>query len=335
MAIDVFVSYHAQTGLETARAVVQKLEANGLRCWYQERDSGGYYASMITRTVASCGVFVVILSQGATKSKFVKSELAMAYERDGLQILPLRVSADKLSDSATFYLSGLHWIDAVERPLNAALEDLCTRALKVLGRSAPISGAVIPAKTETIRYNNGCVYTGQVVNGRRHGRGTLTWPSGSVYEGDWRDNKRTGKGKYTWSNGDIYEGDFVDGKITGKGKKIWASGDVYEGDWRADKRAGKGKYTWSNGDIYEGDFVDGNFIGKGKKIWVNGSVYEGDWRDDKPTGKGKLTWGKDTKWAGDVYEGDWRDGKRTGTGTYTYADGRIESGRWKDDEFLG
>ena len=226
MAIDVFVSYHAQTGLETARAVVQKLEANGLRCWYQERDSGGYYASMITRTVATCGVFVVILSQGATKSKFVKSELAMAFERDGLQILPLRVSADKLSDSATFYLSGLHWIDGVERPLDAALQDLCTRALKVLGRSTPISGAVIPAKTETIRYNDGCVYTGQVVNGKRHGKGTLTWPSGSVYEGDWRDDKRTGKGKYTWSSGNVYEGDFVDGNFTGKGKKIWANGSV-------------------------------------------------------------------------------------------------------------
>ena len=312
MAIDVFVSYHAQTGLETARAVVQKLEANGLRCWYQERDSGGYYASMITRTVASCGVFVVILSQGATKSKFVKSELAMAYERDGLQILPLRVSADKLSDSATFYLSGLHWIDAVERPLDAALEDLCTRALKVLGRSAPISGAVIPAKTETIRYNDGRVYTGQVVNGRRHGRGTLTWPSGDIYEGDWRDDKQNGKGKYTWPDGTIYEGDFVNGNFTGKGK-----------------------YTWSSGNVYEGDFVDGNFTGKGKKIWVDGSVYEGDWRDDKRTGKGKCTWGKDTKWAGDVYEGDWRDGKRTGTGTYTYADGRIQSGRWKDGKFLG
>ena len=358
MAIDVFVSYHAQTGLETARAVVQKLEANGLRCWYQERDSGGYYASMITRTVATCGVFVVILSQGATKSKFVKSELAMAFERDGLQILPLRVSADKLSDSATFYLSGLHWIDGVERPLDAALQDLCTRALKVLGRSTPISGAVIPAKTETIRYNDGCVYTGQVVNGKRHGKGTLTWPSGSVYEGDWRDDKRTGKGKYTWPSGNVYEGDFVDGNFTGKGKKIWANGSVYEGDWRDDKRTGKGKYTWSDGDIYEGDwrddkrtgkgkytwpsgtiyegdFVDGKITGKGKKIWPNGDTYEGDWRNDMKNGKGKYTWGKNTQWAGDVYVGDWQDDGRTGTGTYTYADGRIQSGRWKDGKFLG
>ena len=183
MAIDVFVSYHTQTGLETVRAVVQKLESQGLRCWYQDRDSGGYYASVITRMIAQCGVFVVILSQEATRSKFVKSELAMAYERDGLQILPLRVSADKLSDSATFYLSGLHWIDAVNRSLDAALDDLCSRALKALGRTTPIYSPWVQSKMETVRYEDGSVYEGPLVDGKRHGRGRLTWPSGDVYEG--------------------------------------------------------------------------------------------------------------------------------------------------------
>ena len=309
MAIDVFVSYHAQTGLEIARSVVQKLEANGLRCWYQERDSGGYYASMITRTVASCGVFVVILSQGATKSKFVKSELAMAFERDRLPILPLRVSADKLSDSATFYLSGLHWIDALERPLDAALEDLCRRTLRALNRSE------IPV--ETIRYDDGCVYTGQVVNGKRNGKGKYTWGkdsqwAGDVYDGDFVNEQFHGKGRYVFRGGCVYEGDYVNGKRTGKGTLTWPSGDIYEGDWRDDKRNGKGTMTLTNGNIYEGDFVD-----------------------DKLHGKGKYTWGKDSLWAGDVYEGDFVDGKFNGIGTYTYADGRVESGRWKDGKFLG
>lgn len=237
MAIDVFVSYHTETGLETARAVVQKLEANGLRCWYQERDSGGYYASLITRTVASCGVFVVILSQGATKSKFVKSELAMAFERDHLPILPLRVSADKLSDSATFYLSGLHWIDAVERPLDAALQDLCERAMKHLGRTAPIYNPEIPTKTETIRYDDG-VYVGQVLNGKRHGKGKYIWLNGHVYEGDWQENKFHGKGKYTWHNGDVYEGDWWDDKLVGTGTLTYADGRIESGRWKDGKFLG-------------------------------------------------------------------------------------------------
>ena len=36
-----------------------------------------------------------------------------------------------------------------------------------------------------------------------------------------------------------------------------------------------------------------------------------------------------------VYEGEWVNGKRNGQGTMTYADGRVESGTWKDGEFVG
>ena len=36
-----------------------------------------------------------------------------------------------------------------------------------------------------------------------------------VYEGNLVDGKRTGKGKFTFSNGNVYEGDFVDGKFMG------------------------------------------------------------------------------------------------------------------------
>ena len=336
MSIDVFVSYHKDTGLETARAVVQKLEAQGLRCWYQERDSGGHYASVISRMVAACGVFVVVLSQDATKSKFVKSELTLAYERDGLEILPLRISEDKLSHSATFYLSGIHWIDAVERPMDAALEDLCTRALKVLGRSAPISGAVIPTKTETIRYNDGCVYTGQVVNGKRHGFGKMTWPSGDVYEGDFDNDTIHGKGKYTFAKGTVFEGEWRDGKRTGWGKYIWSNGNRFEGELVNDVIHGTGKFVFSNGNAFEGEWHQGKRTGKGRLTWFrSGSIYEGDWLNDQRTGWGRLTWGRNSNRAGDVYEGDFVNGKRTGKGTYTYADGRIKSGRWKDGKFLG
>lgn len=312
MAIDVFVSYHKETGLETARAVVQKLEANGLRCWYQERDSGGHYASVITRMIAACRVFVVVLSQDATKSKYVKSELNLAYERDGLTILPLRMSEDKLSASATLYLAGIHWIDGVERPLDAALQDLCRHALKALGRTAPIYDPWVRNQAQTIRYADGSVYTGEVVNGKRHGKGRLTWPSG-----------------------DTYEGDFTNDIIHGKGKYTYADGTAFEGEWRDGKRTGWGKYIWPNGSRFEGELVNEVIHGRGKYIFNNGNVYEGEWRDGKRTGKGKLTWGKNSLYPGDVYEGDFVDGKRTGIGTYTYADGRIKSGRWKDGKFLG
>ena len=317
MAIDVFVSYHTATSLDAAREVVQKLESQGLRCWYQDRDSHGAFGGVIKRAIGESKAFVVILDSGAMRSPHVLTEVSMACDRRNMAILPFLVTKEALSDDMDYYLHRIHWIDGYSRSRSAALEDLCRRTLKALGRPAPIPGPVIHAKTETIRYNDGCVYTGQVVNGKRHGKGRITWPSGDIYEGDWKDDKRTGKGKKIWANGDIYEGDWKDGVCTGKGKYTWGkdskwAGDIYEGDWKDGNRTGKGKYTWPNGDVYEGDFVD-----------------------DKRTGKGKYTWGKDSKWAGDVYEGDFVDGKRTGIGTYTYANGRIKSGRWKEGKFLG
>lgn len=281
MAIDVFVSYHTATSLDIAKAVVQRLENQGLRCWYQDRDTRGAFGGVIKRAIEECSAFVVILNAKAARSRHVLNEVALAFDRDEVEILPIRMTQESLGDDMEYYLHRIHQIDGHSRSRDAVLEDLCRRTLRALGRSE--------TPVETIRYDDGCVYVGHVVNGKRHGIGKLNWPSGGVYEGAWKDDKRTGKGKHTWSSGNVYEGDFVDGI-----------------------RTGKGKYTWSNGDVYEGDFVA-----------------------NKITGKGKYTWGKDSKWAGDVYEGDFVDDKRNGIGTYTYADGRIESGRWKDGEFLG
>ena len=260
MAIDVFVSYHTATSLDTAKAVVQKLESQGLRCWYQDRDSHGVYAEEIEDAIGECGAFVVILHGG---SRHVLNEIALAFGREDLEILPLRMTPGALPKGFGYYLNSCHQIDGYSRSREAALQDLCRRTLRALNRSE------IPV--ETIRYDDGCVYTGQVVNGKRNGKGTMTWPNGDVYEGDFVDDIRTGKGKYIW----------------GKDSQ-WA------------------------GDVYVGDFVD-----------------------DKRTGKGKYTWGKDSEWAGDIYVGDFVDDKLNGIGTYTHADGRVKSGCWKDDEFLG
>lgn len=270
MAIDVFVSYHTATSLDTAKAVVQKLESQGLRCWYQDRDSRGFYAEEIEDAIGECGAFVVILHGG---SRHVLNEIALAFAREDLEILPLRMTPGALPKGFGYYLNSCHQIDGHSRSRDAALEDLCRRTLRALNRSE------IPV--ETIRYDDGCVYTGQVVSGKRHGRGTMTFADGKIYEGDFVDDKFHGKGKYTWPDGDVYEGDFVEDKFTGKGKYAWPNGDVYEGDWRDDKRTGKGKFTWPSGSVYEGDFVDGKLTGIGTYTYADGRVQYGRWKDNK------------------------------------------------------
>jgi|GEM_PF-1374912 len=114
------------------------------------------------------------------------------------------------------------------------------------------------------------------------GKNKQTFEDGSVYEGDYLNGKRTGKGKLLFTNGFIYEGDFLNDSLHGKGKLTAPDGNVgYEGDFADDRKNGKGKMTYNNGCIYEGDFVDDKRNGKGKMTYPDGRVEDGNWKDGK------------------------------------------------------
>lgn len=255
MGIDVFVSYHTETAQDAADAVVTALEQQGLCCWYASRDAEGRFAGNIRRAILDSSVFVVLLNHAACKSKHVRNEVALAFDQDDLVIIPLRITNEPLSDDMDYYLHSFNHINAVGGSRSNGIRELTRRVLKTLGRAAV-------SNIETINYSDGCVYTGQVVNGKRHGKGKLLLPDGDVYEGDWKDGQRTGKGKYTWRNG-----------------------NVYEGDWKNDQLTGKGKYTWPEGTVYVGDFVDGVITGYGTYTYANGEVKSGRWENGKYLGK--------------------------------------------------
>ena len=204
-------------------------------------------------------------------------------------------------------------------------------------------------------YPSGNVYEGDVVDGKKHGKGKIKSSNGTThYEGDFADDKKHGKGTFTSSSGDVYEGDFVDGKKHGKCKititysnrtshyegdvvngKRHGKGKVtitysnrtrhyYEGDFVDDKRHGKANITIisSNGNgtlHYEGDVVDDYKHGKGKYTAPNGSIYEGDFVDDKQHGKGTFTYPSSLS----VYEGDFVCDKKHGKGNLTIKNGDV------------
>lgn len=64
-------------------------------------------------------------------------------------------------------------------------------------------------------FANGNKYEGSVLNGKLHGRGTLTSPSGIKYEGDFVDGRINGSGTYTCSNGKTFTGDFENNEPVG------------------------------------------------------------------------------------------------------------------------
>ena len=141
------------------------------------------------------------------------------------------------------------------------------------------------------------------------------------YTGQWKDGKPHGYGKWSLKGLDseeTYEGNWVDGKACGKGKRTYISDNIIrqvrEGEFKNDKLNGQGKET-----LYKDD---------GKTSW---QINEGNYIDGKLNGYGKET----SYLLHYVYEGEWVNGKRNGQGTRTYEDGRVESGTWKDGEFVG
>jgi hypothetical protein len=72
----------------------------------------------------------------------------------------------------------------------------------------------------------------------------------------------------------------------------------------------------------------------GTYIYTNGDKYIGEFRDNRSNGQGTYYSLSDTVWKGDIYVGWFKNGKFHGQGTYTYADGRVETGKWEAGKLI-
>ncbi|XP_035469851.1 radial spoke head 10 homolog B isoform X2 [Scophthalmus maximus] len=63
------------------------------------------------------------------------------------------------------------------------------------------------------QYSQSNRYTGDFVQGQRHGQGTFFYAGGATYEGEWKNNKKHGEGKFTFKDGHVFEGEFVDDQM--------------------------------------------------------------------------------------------------------------------------
>jgi hypothetical protein len=113
------------------------------------------------------------------------------------------------------------------------------------------------------------------------------------------------------------------------GTITYPTGNKYVGEWMNDKRNGQGTYTYTNGNKYVGEFENGKRHGQGNHTTASGNKYVGEWKVGKRNGQGTYT---DT--SGNKYVGGWKNGKKHGQGTAAYADGRVQEGIFKDNNFL-
>jgi len=154
------------------------------------------------------------------------------------------------------------------------------------GDGPDASGGRIDGSAEAVVdhiYEDGSKYTGQLVDGLRHGEGARECASGS-YDGQWEADKQHGTGKQLWADGRTFEGQFSQGKFDGHGRMVWNTQKgllVYDGQYEADLKSGTGKFSWGDGRIYDGEWCRGMRHGRG--TYTNASKQEkvGYWIEDK------------------------------------------------------
>ena len=170
---------------------------------------------------------------------------------------------------------------------------------------------VVPhGNTCTLRFENGCVYTGCVQYGQRQGYGKQTWPSKS------RPKKKS--------------------RSFSRQKAMPAASDsspkmIYVGMWDNDVRHGKGKQSWpATGKVVMGSWVNGELQGKICMTTADvatdtdedpqiTSQYDGMCVNGKQHGRGIHTWytKTETSTTTKVYNGDYNMGRKQGRGILT------------------
>jgi TolB-like protein/Flp pilus assembly protein TadD len=125
MAHDVFISY-SNKDKNVADAVCSILENNGLRCWIAPRDidPGAPFAEAIIDGIKDSKIFVLIFSSNSNQSTQVIKEVDRAVHHC-LAIIPFRLEDVPMSKQLEYYVSNVHWLDALTPPLEMHIGKLC------------------------------------------------------------------------------------------------------------------------------------------------------------------------------------------------------------------
>jgi hypothetical protein len=98
-------------------------------------------------------------------------------------------------------------------------------------------------------------YIGDVLNGKREGKGVMSYINRTVYRGDWKNDKRHGKGVLRGPNGSKYDGEWIKGHREGLGMMRYSNGDIYNGSFLHGKREGFGTIYYKDEDAsYSGNW---------------------------------------------------------------------------------
>lgn len=157
--VDVFISYQHESENIVIK-LVDALEKNGIKCWYAPRNIiSGSYAKSICEGIEKCKVFLLVLSDEASNSQHVLNEVELAYKRlgKGIILMPFKITEEITNEEMNYYINRLQWIDAVNKPLEKAINDLLNILKPMFGISdddskEKILGNLSPTARNTNKY---------------------------------------------------------------------------------------------------------------------------------------------------------------------------------------
>jgi len=127
----VFIS-HGSENRQEAEEISAFLEARGIKTWIAPRDvrPGMDYSEQLQGAIEECLAFVVLVTETANKSPYVRAETEMAFSNNK-PIFPVRRSDIKPAAGLAFFLKIRHWTDAFGGHAEANMDRLA-RELRAL-----------------------------------------------------------------------------------------------------------------------------------------------------------------------------------------------------------
>jgi hypothetical protein len=156
---------HASEDSATAQRICDLLEKRGLACWISPRDvrPGRDYAEEILLAIDQAQVVVLVLSEHANTSRFVKSEIEKAFSR-GKALFPVRIREVPASKSLELFVSTSQWVDALTPPIDAAIHRMAASILELVhGADAAALESSEPPESPSRRPARQRLYQGLVV----------------------------------------------------------------------------------------------------------------------------------------------------------------------------
>ena len=151
MAGHVFIS-HGSENRDEANALCAFIEGRGVRCWIAPRDvrPGIDYSEELQAAIETCAAFVVLVTDVANKSPYVRAETEMAFSCHK-PIFPVRQADIKPAPGLALFLKIRHWTDAYGKHRDAAMERLALELQTVTGAApSPSPPSPAPSPVESV-----------------------------------------------------------------------------------------------------------------------------------------------------------------------------------------